>query len=107
VISVLAVSAKDKKTQQTEPQAVIAGTVFNTSGFALGGAEVLVVAEPKESKEMKTTANDRGEFAVRVPAVPKKYRIDVKIKGFQPQTKDVTIEGEQRKELNFLLEAAK
>src|SRR6478752_1854386 len=69
VISVLAVSAKDKKkNQQSEPQAVIAGTVFNSSGFALSGAEVLVQAEPKDAKEMKTTANDRGEFAVRVPA---------------------------------------
>src|SRR3982751_6783751 len=108
VFCVLAVSGKDrKKGQQAEPQAVIAGTIFNTNGFALGGADVMVVAIPKEAKELKTVANDRGEFAVRVPAVPKKYRIDVKMKGFQPQTKDVQIEGEQRKELNFLLEAAK
>jgi hypothetical protein len=108
VFCVLALSGKDKKKgQQVEPQAVIAGTVFNTNGFALGGADVVVVAVPKDIKELKTVANDRGEFAVRVPAVPKKYRIDVKMKGFQSQTKDVQIEGEQRKELNFLLEAAK
>ena len=111
------ISGKDKKkrAEAAEPTAVIAGTVFRAEGFALSGAEITVNAlqtadsgsNSNHLKNLKTTANGRGEFAVRVPAVPAKYRIDVKLRGFESQTKDVSIEGEQRKELNFLLEAAK
>jgi hypothetical protein len=112
---VLSGKDKKKKAAEPEPYGVIAGTVFRGDGFALAGAEITVIQadtanaadKPQHIKNLKTAANDRGEFAVRVPAVPAKYRIDVKLRGFEPQSKDVSIEGEQRKEVNFLLEAAK
>jgi hypothetical protein len=44
---------------------------------------------------------------VRVPAVPMKYSVDVKAAGFKPDRKTVAIEGEQSRELSFLLETTK
>jgi hypothetical protein len=90
-------------------QAVIAGTVFRPPGFALAGAEITVTLEselPKPHKFSKTkiTANLRGEFAVRVPAVPASYRVDVQKDGFQPQSKSVAITGEERYDLSIVLE---
>jgi hypothetical protein len=118
LLSILILSGKDKKKKNdnSEAYAVIAGTVFRSEGFAVGGAEIAATPtatdttagdNAKTLKTLKTTANERGEFAIRVPAVPMRYRVDVKLKGFGPQTKDVAIEGEQRKEVNFLLEASK
>ena len=83
--------------------------MYRDPGFALPGATVLVTPEAGERngvkfKKLETSANNRGEFAVRVPAVPMGYRVDVKINGFQAQSQTVQIEGEQRKELSFVLE---
>ena len=58
-------------------------------------------------KPLHTVANGRGEFAVHVPIDPMKYHVSVKLQGFESQQKDVDIEGEQRKEINFLLDAIK
>jgi hypothetical protein len=93
----------------TEPHAVVAGTVFRSTGFALEAAEVTVAPEsPSEDqskiKKVKGLTDARGEFAVRVPPVPMRYVVHVKLNGYQDQEKTVSIEGEQRKEINFLLE---
>jgi hypothetical protein len=101
-------SAKSKKKVQETREAVIAGTIFRPPGLALEGAEVTITAQEGEKpKKLKTVTNFRGEFAVRVPAVPMKYSVDVKAAGFKPDRKTVAIEGEQSRELSFLLETAK
>jgi hypothetical protein len=92
------------------PVAVIAGTVFRTPGLALPAAELTAVPKENESggvklKKMQTVSSVRGEWAVRVPAVPAEYTIYVKCTGYESQQKTVAIEGEQRREVNFLLEA--
>jgi hypothetical protein len=100
---------KDKPKQAAAPFAVIAGTVFRPPGFALPGAEVVVAPEQPEVngtklKKAQVVANFRGEFAVRVPAVPAKWRVDVKSNGYRPDQKSVSVEGEQRFDLSFVLE---
>ena len=90
----------------------MAGTVYRDPGFALPGASVVVTPESGERdgvkfKKQETSTNNRGEFAVRVPAVPMGYRVDVKVNGFQAQNQTVQVEGEQRKELSFVLEPQK
>ena len=55
-------------------------------------------------KKIQTVSSGRGEWSVRVPAVPMEYSIYVKCSGYEPQQKTVTVEGEQRKELNFMLD---
>jgi hypothetical protein len=114
VLAVLAAGSsaagdKGKAKSAQEPYGTVAGTVYRDPGFALEGAEVTVTPETGERegvkfKKQQTTTNARGEFAVRVPPVPMKYRVDVKLSKYQPQIQTVEIEGEQRKELSFVLE---
>lgn len=88
---------------------MIAGSVFRPPGFALPGAQVVITPEQPEVngvklKKSELVANFRGEFAVRVPVVPAKWRVDVKMNGYRPDQKSVSVEGEQRFDLSFLLE---
>jgi hypothetical protein len=104
-----AAPARDKA--PPPPIAIIAGTVFRSPGFALPGAEVTVVPKSAESggvkfKKIQTVSSRRGEWAVRVPAVPMEYTIYVKCSGYQSQENIAEIEGQQRRELNFVLEPA-
>ena len=92
-----------------EPFAVIAGTVYRPPGFAIPGAEVTVSSEPeaenqKRAKKMKLLTDSRGEFSVRLPTVPMRYRVDVQMNGYQSQQKTVSVEGEVRHDLSFILE---
>lgn len=102
-----AISAK--KNKPPDAFAIIAGTVFRPPGFAAGGAEVLITPLPASEqkakpKSIKLLTDARGEFSVRVSAVPMQYRVDVKMDGYQAQQKTVFIEGEVRQDLNFVLE---
>jgi CarboxypepD_reg-like domain len=102
--------AAKKNSKQPAPFAMMAGTVFRTPGFALGDAEVTVSPETDEKdgvkfKKTQAVTNFRGEWAVRVPPVPMKYTVYVKCSGYESQEKTVTIAGEMREEVNFVLEA--
>lgn len=99
---------KNKKAQ--ESYALIAGTVFRSSGFSLPGAEVTVTPDPdakprRKLKKTKVLSDSRGEFAVRVPAEPMRYTVSVKAGGFRPQEKPVSIQADERVDLFFHLEA--
>jgi len=103
-----AAEKKPKKNgEASEVSSVIAGTVFRPPGFALPGAEIEVTPEAEgKAKKFKAVSDARGEFALRVPPVPMKYKVDVKCNGYQPQHQVVAIEGEQRKDITFQLEPA-
>ncbi len=103
---ILAASGKNKK---TEPFALIAGSVFRDSGFALPGADLTVEAAPdakppSKFKRIKAVTDARGEFAVRVPAVPMRYTVSVKASGYRIDKKEVSIQGREVVELFFRLE---
>ena len=91
--------------------AVIAGTVFRDSGFALAGAEVSIVAageDQAKKKKWSAATDSRGEFAVRVPASPSEgYNVGIKANGFEPQAQSVKPHEGERVELNFVLNASK
>ena len=57
-------------------------------------------------KKAEAVTDARGEFAVRVPAVPAKWRVDVKVNGYRPEQRSVSVEGEQRVDLSIILEPA-
>jgi len=61
-------------------------------------------ADKQSVKPIEAVTDSRGEFAIRVPAVPSKWTVDVSSKGYRSQSKSVSIEGEQRLELSFVLE---
>jgi len=104
----VAAEKKPKKSNGiSETFAVIGGSVFRPPGFSLPGAEIEVTPESgSKSKTLKAVSDSRGEFAIRVPPVPMKYKVDVKCNGFQPQQQSVAVEGEQQTNLTFQLEPA-
>lgn len=101
-------AAKKKDKQQTF--AIIAGTVFRDSGFALPGADVSLKATPEgpsamKVKPQKLVSDPRGEFVFRVPAAPMRYTVSVKAQGFREQSKPASITGDERVDVFFHLEA--
>jgi hypothetical protein len=77
----------------------------------LAGAQVVVAPEQPEAsgvklKRTEAVTNGRGEWAIRVPSVPAKWRVDVKTNGYRPEQRSVSVEGEQRLELSIILEPA-
>ena len=66
----------------------------------------MVPASPEGGKKQKAMSDARGEFAVRVPAVPVTYRVSVNKPGFIAQEKTVKVEGEGNFDANFRLAAA-
>jgi hypothetical protein len=107
----VASGAKKDKPNASTAFALIAGTVYRPPGFALPGAEVRISPEQSEVngiklKKEQAITNTRGEWAVRVPPVPAKWRVDVKMDGYRPEQKSVSVEGEQRVDLSIILEPA-
>ncbi len=104
------VAAAAKKKPALDTYAVISGSVFQESGYALADAAVTLVAEPasggaavKEQK-MEAVSDARGEFIFRVPPGPMNYAIVVAAKGYQSLRKSVAVEGQERVEVTFQLE---
>jgi hypothetical protein len=110
LLGVAETPAAARKKDKQQPFALIAGTVFRDSGLALPGAEVFVKPSPEGAptpkiQSVKTISDPRGEFAIRVPAVPMRYTVRVKAPGFREQSKPVSISGDERVDVFFHLEA--
>jgi hypothetical protein len=97
------------KKKAPETFAIIAGTTFRPPGFALPGSKVRIEPGSPRSGDIKLKAvesvtDSRGEFAVRVPPVPVEWTVRVQANGYQPQSRKVSISGEERVDLSFVLE---
>jgi hypothetical protein len=108
----LSAAKKEKSKNASAPYALIAGTVYRPPGFALPGAEVVVSPEQPEVngaklKKAEAVTDARGEWAIRVPPVPAKWQVNVKIDGYRPEQRSVSVEGEQRVDLSITLEPAR
>lgn len=105
-------SAQPRFTQAKPGQAsyaVVAGTVFQDDGRVLRGAQVTVKPDPEggtppKRKPLTTATDQRGEFAVRVPALPVRYTVVIKAPGFRVQEKAVSVSGDERVDVFFQLE---
>ncbi len=97
------------KSKQTE-FALIAGSVFREPGFSVRGAEVVILPDAAgkklKVKRMQTITDGRGEFVFRVPAAPAGYTVKVKAADLVPQEKPVSIQGDERVDVTFLLAPA-
>ena len=105
----VAVSAPKKGKAENVPYALLAGTVYRPPGFALPGVKVLIEPEQTESnavklKKTEAVTDSRGEWVVRVPPVPAKWRIHVKVNGYRPEERSASVEGEQRVDSSIVLE---
>jgi len=106
--------AASKKKPALDTYAVISGSVFNASGYALPDADVTLAPETQpgsssdkptsKNKPMETISDARGEFVFRVPPGPMHYTVIVAAKGFQSQRKSVSVEDQERIEVTFQLE---
>jgi hypothetical protein len=101
-------AAGDKK-KSSDPDTVIAGTVFRDPGFALPEATVTLARsdDPKRKKLVELSTNFRGEFAIHVPATPALYVVKASAKGFRAEEKEASVTGLDRVELMFTLEPEK
>lgn len=103
--------AADKKPKAQESYAIVGGTVFRESGYALRGAEVTIAPDPQPGqsavkiRNSKAVSDGRGEFAFRVPVTAMRYTVEAHMKGFEDQRKSVDIEGEQRVDVTLVLPA--
>ena len=105
----LAAVAGGKRKVAPGPYAIVGGTVFHEPGLALPGAQVTLTPDPEPGQEpspiKKFTAgtDSRGEFAFRVPTSAMRYQVRAASKGYAPQQKSVSVEGEQRVDVTFNL----
>lgn len=99
---VMLLVAADKK-KQAEPEAIIAGTVFQSSGHLLRGAKVEVVAEDNPKVKGSALSDAQGDFAIRVPAGQRTYAITASAKGFEPAQKTVEVYESEKVRTNLML----
>jgi hypothetical protein len=113
LLALLPLAAAPKKKPVLEAYALLSGSVFNDSGFALPDADVTIAPEAaqttpealtKKTKPMEAVSDARGEFVVRVPPGPASYIVAVHAKGYQSQRKSVAINDQERVEVTFQLE---
>jgi hypothetical protein len=111
LVALLPAAAAAKKKPALETYALISGSVFQESGYALPDATITLVAEPPSGggaavkpQKMEAVSDARGEFIFRVPPSPMHYAIAVAAKGYQSLRKSVAVEGEERVEVTFQLE---
>jgi hypothetical protein len=99
-----------KKKAAPESYALVSGTVFRDSGYALPNADVTLVPDaqadsaPVKVKKMQTLSDPRGEFVFRVPPASMHYVVKVAAKGYQGQQKSVAVQGEERADVTFQLQ---
>jgi hypothetical protein len=110
VAALLPVASSAKKKPALDTYAVISGSIFQESGYALPDADVTLLAEPPsgekpgKAEKMQAVSDARGEFIFRVPPGPMHYTIVVAAKGYQTLRKSVAVEGQERVEVTFQLE---
>ena len=102
---------KHKEKADAESYAVLGGSVFRESGYALPGAEVTISPDPQPGQvpfkiqNPRAISDNRGEFAFRVPTTAMRYLVKVKAKGFEPLQKSADVEGEVRVDVTLILPA--
>jgi hypothetical protein len=110
VATLLPGAAAAKKKPEPDTYAMISGSVFQESGYALPEAAITLIAEPAsgstaaKAQKLEAVSDARGEFIVRVPPGPANYTIVVAAKGYQIMRKSVMVEGQERVEVTFQLE---
>lgn len=108
--ALLPVAGAAKKKPVLETYAIVSGTVFQESGYALPGADVTIAAEaapgspPVKTGKMEAVSSERGEFTFRVPPGPMHYTVIASAKGYRTQEKSVEVQGQERVEVTFQLE---
>ncbi len=108
--ALLPLASAAKKKPALDTYAVISGSVFQETGYALPDADVTLVAETPsgtssaKAEKQQAVSDARGEFIFRVPPGPATYSIVIAAKGYQSLRKSVAVEGQERVEVTFQLD---
>lgn len=86
-----------------EPQALLFGTVFQSSYLALPGARVVAFDEANPRKKYRTVTNYRGEYRIRVPAGEATYVIIATAPKFVEARRRVQVYGIDKTTANLIL----
>jgi hypothetical protein len=105
----LSLTAAGKKKAVPEPYGLVAVSVFHEPGLALPEAELTLTpasvpdAPAPKGKKIQGTTDVRGEYVFRVPSATASYVVKVVAKGYHGEEKPVTVHGEERAEVTFML----
>ncbi len=91
------------KKKPREAVAVLAGTVFQSSGRSLPGAKVEAVAQDDAKNKASVLSDDQGDFAIHVPAGRGTYVLTATAKGFEPAQKTVEVYQDEKVRANLIL----
>ena len=100
-VLLLGLAARPAAAQKDASYALVAGTVFRDTGFALPRADITLSAPTppagfKKFRPLKLSSDNRGEFAFRLPSVKADYTLTVRAEGYQEFRKDVTVGPDER-----------
>ena len=95
--------------REREGFAVIRGAVFTSEGISLPNASVIIerLGENHGFKKRETTSGEGGEFAFRLPNDKATYRVTAKARGFQPLSKEVSVDSDEVRQIALALERIK
>ena len=105
----LSLAAAGKKKAMPEAYGLVDVSVYHEPGLALPEAEVTLTpapapdAPPVKIKKLQGTTDSRGQYVFRVPAATASYTVKVVAKGYRSEEKPVTVHGEERAEVTFML----
>jgi hypothetical protein len=90
------------------PSSLVRGAVFDSDGFSLPNVSVTIerVGEGKRFKEEKLSG-EGGMFAFRLPPETATYRITATARGFQPASKEISVNSDEIQHLALSLERIK
>jgi hypothetical protein len=108
LIAILPDAQAAKKKTETEPYALVSGTIFRDPGFALSNATVtLTPDQPRDAstkiKKLQTVSNSRGEFVFHIPPINMHYIVRAVANGYHEEEKSVEVQGETRVEVTLSL----
>jgi uncharacterized surface anchored protein len=94
--------------RERDPYALLRGAVFTDAGFSLPHATVTIerLGGGKRFKQEKTSGED-GSFAFRLPADKATYRVTASARGFQPLSKEVTVDSDEVRQVALALARVK
>ena len=93
--------------KNSEPYGIIRGAVLDDSGFTLPNCRVTIDRVNGKFRKAEKETVEGGEFAFRVPAEKGTYKLEVSASGFESASKEVTIDGDEIRQVVVTLKRKK
>ncbi len=91
--------------REREPYGLIRGAALDSSGYSLQNVQIILErTDGKKFKKVEKLSTEGGEFAFRVPAEKGTYRVTASADGFKTVSKEVTIDGDEIRQVVLHIE---